>query len=96
MKRRKEAKKLKSLGFSPDVHYLKYVMKRYSWLALISLAVMGMHTIFDSISAYGNKISGDGIRYFSFVGISAETELTIFYASAIVAIFFAIVLFGFL
>ncbi|MBR4061552.1 MAG: YrzE family protein [Clostridia bacterium] len=96
MKRRKEAKKLKSRGFSPNLHYLKYVAGRYSWLALISLAVMGMHTIFDSISAYGNPIIGDSIRYFSFVGISAETELTIFYASAIVAILFAIVLFGFL
>lgn len=35
---------MRSRGFSPDAHYFKYVAKRYSWLALISLAVIGFHT----------------------------------------------------
>ena len=35
---------MKSRGFSPDAHYFKYVAKRYSWLALISLVLIGFHT----------------------------------------------------
>lgn len=35
---------MKSRAFSPELHYLKYVAKRYSWLGLISLVIIGYHT----------------------------------------------------
>ena len=35
---------MKSRVFSPDKHYFQYVAKRYSWLALISLILIGYHT----------------------------------------------------
>ena len=88
---------MKSRGFSPDAHYLKYVAKRYSWLAIVSLVIMGFHTVFDSAFAC---LPGAGKKYndinFSLIGICTNMEDTIFYGSALVAITFAFVLFAFL
>ena len=82
---------MRSRDFSPNAHYLKYVAKRYSWLALISLAVIGLHTWFDALMDYGKSKA-----HFTFVGVSTNMDNTIFYASALVAIIFAFVLFSFL
>ncbi len=88
---------MRSRGFSPNAYYLKYVAKRYSWLAIVSLVVMGFHTVFDSALAC---LPGAGKRYndinFSLIGICTNMEDTIFYGSALVAIIFAFVLFAFL
>ncbi len=60
---------MKSRGFSPDLHYFKYVVKRYSWLALISLIVIGYHTwagwfLFDwDASGVGYFMIGDTGEY---------------------------------
>ena len=35
---------MKSRGFSPDTHYFYCIAKRFFWLAIISLAVIGFHT----------------------------------------------------
>ena len=61
---------MKSRGFSPDAHYFKYVAKRYSWLALISLVLIGFHTwagwflfSWDTVGA-GYIMSGTTGEYF--------------------------------
>ncbi len=82
---------MRSRDFSPNLHYFKYVAKRYSWLALVSLAVMGMHTWVDALMGHGKSKA-----HFTFVGVSTNMEDTIFYASALVAILFAFTLFSFL
>lgn len=90
---------MKSRGFSPDAHYFKYVAKRYSWLMLISLFVMANHTWIDAINGYkvefGNLAAWNEMPY-NVIGQRSNVEDTIQYASAIIAVFFAIVLFSFL
>lgn len=88
---------MRSRDFSPDAHYFKYIVKRYSWLALISFIVMGAHTVFDSVLACRPGVShGLYEGHFTLVGTCTDAAKTIFYASAFVAIFFAFVLFSFL
>lgn len=99
MKLRKEARGLKSRGFSPDLHYFKYAVKRYSWLALVSLIVMAKHTWQDAINGYkveiGNLSEWTRMEY-RVIGHYSNVQDRIHYASAFIAVFFAIVLFSFL
>ena len=113
MKPRGEVRELKSRGFSPDAHYFKYVAKRYAWLALISLAVIGFHTwvgwfIFSwdstGVGYIKSSLTGEyffggnfhDVASFSIINRDAELGNTLPYASAIVAIVYALTLFGFL
>ncbi len=84
---------MKSQAYSPNAHYFKYVAKRYSWLALISLAVMGVHTWLDVLLLKPNRSK---VNFFTFIGVRMGMEDTIFYGSALIAIIFAFVLFSFL
>lgn len=103
---------MRSRGFSPDKHYFKYVAKRYSWLALISLVVIGFHTwagwfVFPyDTSGAGYYMSYDTGEYwfggnpdiasFSIINYTAELGNTLPYASAIVGVIYALALFSFL
>lgn len=90
---------MKSRGFSPDAHYLKYVAKRYSWSTLIPVALIGFHTwignlIFgtDTASLHGTFSN----KYYRVVDTGSSLSDTITYASALVGFFIALILFSFL
>lgn len=104
---------MKSRGFSPDTHYFKYVAKRYSWLALISLVIIGFHTwagwflfgwdtvgagyIMDGVT--GEYYFGSNMREiisFSIINYTADLGKTLPCFSSIIALLYALVLFGFL
>ncbi len=90
---------MRSRGFSPNLHYFKYVAKRYSWLAIIPVALIGFHTwignlIFgiDSTSRYGSFPD----KYYRVVDTGSSLSDTITYASVLVGFALALVLFAFL
>ena len=90
---------MKSRGFSPDAHYLKYVVKRYSWLALIPVALIGFHTwignmIFgvETASPHGSFVG----KYYRVVDTGTALSDTITYASVLVGFLIALILFSFL
>ena len=104
---------MKSRGFSPDAHYFKYVAKRYSWLALISLVLIGFHTwagwflfgrdtvgagyVMDGVT--GEYYFGSNMREiisFSIINYTADLGKTLPCFSSIIALLYALVLFGFL
>lgn len=90
---------MKSRGFSPDAHYLKYVAKRYSWLALIPILLIGFHTwignmIFgvETASPHGSFVG----KYYRVVDTGTALSDTIPYASVLVGFCIALALFSFL
>ena len=90
---------MRSRGFSPDAHYLKYVVKRYSWLALIPILLIGFHTwignmIFgvETASPHGSFVG----KYYRVVDTGTALSDTIPYASVLIGFCIALALFSFL